>query len=101
VRNGGGWSADRWTLPSALDIEYNPYSAKHRCYGVSKARMAHLIESFSGEARRLTGRRPVICTTAHWWNTCTGGSGAFAADHALWVARHGRRERRVTARRLG
>lgn len=31
----------------------------------------------------------MIYTTAHWWNTCTGDSGAFATDHALWIARHG------------
>jgi lysozyme len=49
--------------------------------------MVGWIKSFSDEVERLTGRRPVIYTTAHWWNTCTGGSGAFA-DHALWVARY-------------
>lgn len=88
VRNGGAWSADGWTLPPALDIEYNPYDKKHKCYGLSRARMVGWITSFSDEMKRLTGRRPVIYTTAHWWNTCTGGSGAFASDHALWVARY-------------
>ncbi|SNX57490.1 lysozyme [Streptomyces sp. TLI_55] len=88
VNNGGGWSADGWTLPPALDIEYNPYDGKHRCYGLKKAAMVSWIKSFSNEIKRLTGRRPVIYTTAHWWNVCTGGSRAFAADHALWVARY-------------
>ncbi|MFF4498912.1 lysozyme [Streptomyces sp. NPDC001401] len=88
VRNGGRWSADGWTLPPALDIEYNPYNAKHKCYGMSKASMVSWIKSFSGEVKRLTGRHPVIYTTTHWWNTCTGGSRAFAANHALWIARH-------------
>ncbi|PWI19226.1 hydrolase [Streptomyces sp. Act143] len=88
VRNGGGWSADGWTMPPALDIEYNPYDSKHKCYGLKKARMVSWIKSFSKEVKRLTGRRPVIYTTTHWWNTCTGGSAAFAADHALWVARY-------------
>lgn len=88
VRNGGAWSADGWTLPPALDIEYNPYDRKRRCYGIGRAGMVAWIRSFSDEVERLTGRRPVIYTTAHWWNTCTGGSGAFAADHALWVARY-------------
>ncbi|MGW7205050.1 lysozyme [Streptomyces sp. NPDC054837] len=88
VRNGGDWSADGWTLPPALDIEYNPYDSKHKCYGLKKARMVSWIKSFSNEVKRLTGRRPVIYTTAHWWNTCTGGSGAFASNHALWVARY-------------
>ncbi|MDH6552206.1 lysozyme [Streptomyces sp. SAI-041] len=88
VRNGGAWSADGWTLPPALDIEYNPYDRRHKCYGMGRARMVGWIASFSDEVKRLTGRRPVIYTTAHWWNACTGGSGAFASEHALWVARY-------------
>ncbi|WP_030947943.1 lysozyme [Streptomyces sp. NRRL S-646] len=88
VHNGGTWSSDGWTLPPALDIEYNPYSTKHRCYGLSKAGMVSWIKSFSNEVKRLTGRHPVIYTTTHWWNTCTGGSGASASNHALWIARH-------------
>ncbi|WP_217235808.1 lysozyme [Streptomyces sp. AC555_RSS877] len=88
VGNGGGWRADGWTLPPALDIEYNPYDKKHKCYGLTKPRMVSWIKSFSDEVKRLTGRRPVIYTTAHWWNTCTGGSRAFASNHALWVARY-------------
>jgi GH25 family lysozyme M1 (1,4-beta-N-acetylmuramidase) len=89
VRNGGAWSADGWTLPPALDIEYNPYDKKHKCYGLSAAKMVGWIKSFSGEVKRLTGRRPVIYTTTHWWNTCTGSSRAFGSNHALWVARYG------------
>ncbi|MFJ9003160.1 lysozyme [Streptomyces canus] len=88
VRNGGAWSADGWTLPPALDIEYNPYDKKHKCYRMTKAQLVGWIKSFSDEVKRLTGRRPAIYTTAHWWNRCTGGSGAFASDHALWVARY-------------
>ncbi|MFC5214942.1 lysozyme [Streptomyces coerulescens] len=87
VRNGGGWRSDGWTLPPALDIEYNPYG-KQKCYGLSKAKMAGWIQSFSNEVKRLTGRRPVIYTTTHWWNTCTGTSRAFASNHALWIARY-------------
>jgi lysozyme len=88
VRNGGAWRADGWTLPPALDIEYNPYDKKHKCYGLSKAGIVSWIQAFSDELERETGRRPVIYTTTHWWNTCTGGSGAFAANHALWLARY-------------
>ncbi|MEU0585010.1 lysozyme [Streptomyces sp. NPDC006132] len=88
VGNGGSWSADGWTLPPALDIEYNPYDKKRKCYGLSKARMVGWIRSFSDEVTRLTGRRPVIYTTTHWWKTCTGNSSAFAADHPLWIARY-------------
>ncbi|WP_307673853.1 lysozyme [Streptomyces sp. V4I2] len=88
VRNGGSWTADGWTLPPALDIEYNPYDKKHKCYGLTKTQMVSWIKSFSGEVKRLTGRRPVIYTTAHWWNTCTGSSRAFGSNHALWAARY-------------
>lgn len=87
VKNGGAWRADGWTLPPALDIEYNPYG-KAKCYGLSKARMVSWIKSFSNEIKRQTGRRPVIYTTAHWWQLCTGNSAAFAADHPLWIARY-------------
>ncbi|MGY0023059.1 lysozyme [Streptomyces sp. cg35] len=87
VRNGGAWSRDGWTLPPALDIEYNPYSKK-KCYGMSKARLVAWVASFSDEIKRSTGRRPVIYTNYHWWKRCTGNSGAFAANHALWLARY-------------
>jgi lysozyme len=88
VRNGGDWTADGWTLPPALDIEYNPYDKKHKCYGLTKTGMVGWIKAFSDEVERLTGRRPVIYTTAHRWSTCTGDSGVLAAGHALWIARY-------------
>ncbi|MEU1568880.1 lysozyme [Streptomyces mirabilis] len=88
VRHGGDWRADGWTLPPALDIEYNPHSKKHPCYRLGWKRMVAWIRSFSDEIERETGRRPVIYTTAHWWNTCTGGSRAFASNHPLWIARY-------------
>ncbi|MEV5611390.1 lysozyme [Streptomyces sp. NPDC052225] len=87
VRNGGAWSRDGWTLPPALDIEYNPYGKK-KCYGMSRGRLVSWIKSFSDEIKRRTGRRPVIYTNYHWWAKCTGNSRAFAADHALWLARY-------------
>lgn len=89
VRHGGDWRADGWTLPPALDIEYNPYNTARRCYGLSKARMVGWIRSFSDEIKRETGRRPVIYTTTQWWKLCTGNSRAFSQSHPLWIARHG------------
>ncbi|MFH9675199.1 lysozyme [Streptomyces sp. NPDC017405] len=89
VEHGGGWRADGWTLPPALDIEYNPYSATRRCYGLGKAQMVRWIRAFSDEVRRRTGRRPVIYTTTQWWKLCTGNSRAFSKNHPLWIARHG------------
>ncbi|MFJ3423314.1 lysozyme [Streptomyces sp. NPDC086082] len=89
VAHGGGWKADGWTLPPALDIETNPYDKKHPCYSLSKTGMVNWIKAFSAEVNRRTGRRPVIYTTTQWWKTCTGNSGAFASTHPLWIARHG------------
>ncbi|OIK01787.1 hydrolase [Streptomyces sp. MUSC 14] len=88
VRHGGGWQADGWTLPPALDIEYNPYSKKRKCYGLTKKQMVRWIRSFSDEVRNETGRRPVIYTTTQWWKLCTGNSGAFSASNPLWIAGH-------------
>ncbi|MET8806153.1 lysozyme [Streptomyces sp. NPDC004546] len=89
VRHGGDWVADGRTLPPALDIEDNPYSKKHKCYGLGSTRMVRWIRSFSDEIKQETGRRPVIYTTTQWWRLCTGNSRAFAKSHALWIARHG------------
>ncbi|MFD4559831.1 lysozyme [Streptomyces sp. NPDC058469] len=88
VAHGGDWKADGWTLPPALDIEYNPYDKKHGCYGLSKTGMVNWIKAFSAEVNRETGRRPVIYTTTLWWKTCTGDNSALASTHALWIARH-------------
>jgi GH25 family lysozyme M1 (1,4-beta-N-acetylmuramidase) len=87
VRYGGWWRRDGWTLPPAVDLEHNPYG-KNICYGLTPAQMTGWITSFSDEIRQETGRRPVIYTTTRWWNSCTGGSRAFAPNHALWLARY-------------
>jgi GH25 family lysozyme M1 (1,4-beta-N-acetylmuramidase) len=79
----GGYAADGRTLPLALDIEYNPYGPE--CYGLSAAQVVAWLTAFTAEQQRLTGQRPIIYTTADWWNTCTGGSTAFGSD-PLWVA---------------
>lgn len=89
VRHGGDWRADGWTLPPALDMEYNPYDKKHKCYRLSRKQMVRWIRSFSDEIKHETGRRPVIYTTTQWWKLCTGNSRAFSSSHALWIARHG------------
>ncbi len=84
VANGGGWTGDGHTLPGMLDIEYNPYGTE--CYGLSQSQMVSWIGSFDNEYNSLTGRRPDIYTTADWWSTCTGNSGAFAQE-SLSIAR--------------
>jgi uncharacterized membrane protein YgcG len=52
VRDGGAWSADGWTLPPALDIEYNPLQPVRRDLH-DRPRVGHL----HGRQRRLR-RRP-------------------------------------------
>nr|QNJ46237.1 GH25 muramidase [Flammulina velutipes KACC42780] len=86
VAHGGGWSGDGITLPGALDIEYNPSGAT--CYGLSTSSMVNWIADFSNTYHSLTGRYPVIYTTADWWRTCTGNSASFANNSPLWIARY-------------
>ncbi|WFB11859.1 hydrolase [Streptomyces sp. LX-29] len=87
LRNGGGWTPDGWTLPPALDVEWNPYDRRKPCYGLRRAEMVRWIAAFSEEVLRQTGRRPVIYTTTTWWRRCTGDSAAFGSGHPLWLAR--------------
>jgi len=78
-------------LPLALDIEPDPYKARqqtNQCYGLSKAAMVTWIHQFMAEARLKTGKRPVIYTTAAWWQACTGNSAAFGR-YPLWIASYG------------
>jgi len=87
VDNGGGWSPDGRTLPGALDIEYNPYSGG-TCYGLSGEEMARWILGFSDTYHARTGRWPMIYTSTHWWNQCTGQLGDFSETNPVWVARY-------------
>jgi GH25 family lysozyme M1 (1,4-beta-N-acetylmuramidase) len=76
------------TLPIILDAEYDPYaSSEHTdtCYGLTSSQMVSWIDAFVAEANRRTGQRPIIYSTAQWWDECTGKSTAFAAD-PLWIA---------------
>lgn len=86
VANGGGWSRDGRTLPGTLDIEYNPYG--ETCYNMSHAAMVGWIRSFSDTYHSLTGRWPVIYTSAQWWDRCTGRTGDFSSTNPLWLARY-------------
>jgi GH25 family lysozyme M1 (1,4-beta-N-acetylmuramidase) len=75
-------------LPIILDIEYDPYAASegtNTCYGLSSSQMVSWIGAFVSEATRRTGQRPIIYSTAQWWNECTGKSTSFTAD-PLWIA---------------
>jgi uncharacterized protein with LGFP repeats/GH25 family lysozyme M1 (1,4-beta-N-acetylmuramidase) len=93
VQNGGGWSSDGITLPPVLDIEYNPYAGQtingvymgDTCYSMAGGAMVNWIADFSNTMLSLTGRMPVIYTTADWWSRCTGNYGGFG-NNPLWIA---------------
>lgn len=91
VRNGGGWSADKKTLPGVLDIEYNPYASSdgtNSCYGMSTGGMVDWIKAFNSEYLSDTGVYPIIYSTADWWRTCTGDSSAFSNTNPFWLAEY-------------
>lgn len=94
VRNGGGWSADGYTLPPVLDFEGNPYAGQtiggyyqgNTCYDMSPAQLTSWARDFGNTMLALTGRLPVMYTTTTWWNYCVGGPSGFG-DWPLWIAR--------------
>ena len=94
VQNGGGWSADGYTLPPVLDFEGNPYAGQtiggyyqgNTCYDMSPSQLTAWARDFGNTMKALTGRLPVMYTTTTWWNYCTGGPSGFG-DWPLWIAR--------------
>jgi GH25 family lysozyme M1 (1,4-beta-N-acetylmuramidase) len=93
VQNGGGWSADGYTMPPVLDFEFNPYEGKtingfyfgNTCYNMSPAQLQSWVRDFGNTVRSMTGRLPVIYTNTSWWNQCLGNPPGFG-DYPLWVA---------------
>jgi hypothetical protein len=68
----------------ALDIEYDIYISRDHtndCYGLSPAQVVAWITAFDGEVQRLTGKSPIISTTADWWDTCTAPARPSARTH--------------------
>lgn len=93
VQNGGGWSADGYTMPPVLDFEFNPYENRtingfyfgNTCYGMSPAQLGSWVRDFGSTMLAMTGRLPVIYTNTSWWNQCLGNPAGFG-DYPLWVA---------------
>ncbi|WP_354146574.1 lysozyme [Arthrobacter sp. 754] len=93
VQNGGGWSADGYTMPPVLDFEFNPYEGRtingfyfgNTCYGMSPAQLGSWVRDFGSTMQALTGRLPVIYTNTSWWNQCLGNPAGFG-DYPLWIA---------------
>jgi lysozyme len=81
----------RMRRPLVVDLENDPYAAKRHagnCYGLRPARMVDWIAAFTGRVMALTGKRPVIYTTADWWRQCARNTALFRQD-PLWVADYG------------
>jgi len=72
-------------LPLVVDLENNPYRKADDCYGLDVPAMTAWIARFTARAEALTGKWPVIYTTAAWWQECTGSTGQFRRD-PLWLA---------------
>ncbi|WP_309076179.1 GH25 family lysozyme [Paenarthrobacter sp.] len=93
VANGGGWSADGYTMPPVLDFEFNPYEGRtingfyfgNTCYNMSPAQLQAWVHDFGNTMQALTGRLPVIYTNTNWWNQCLGNPAGFG-NYPLWVA---------------
>ncbi|MFF1382723.1 lysozyme [Arthrobacter sp. NPDC058288] len=93
VQNGGGWTADGYTLPPVLDFEFNPYEGRtidgfyfgNTCYGMSPSQLTAWVRDFGNTMQALTGRLPVIYTNTMWWKQCTGDAAGFG-NYPLWVA---------------
>lgn len=93
VQNGGGWSADGYTMPPVLDFEFNPYEGRtingfyfgNTCYNMSPSQLTSWVQDFGSTMRSLTGRLPAIYTNTSWWNQCLGNPAGFG-DYPLWIA---------------
>jgi lysozyme len=70
--------------PLVVDLENNPYDGND-CYGLGVRPMIAWIAGFVNVAQHLTGKRPIIYTTAAWWQECTGSARRFGRE-PLWLA---------------
>jgi GH25 family lysozyme M1 (1,4-beta-N-acetylmuramidase) len=75
-------------LPFVIDLENDPYKKADDCYGRRVPVMIKWIAGFLSQAHRMTGKWPIIYTTAAWWQQCTGSTMQFRQD-PLWVAAFG------------
>jgi GH25 family lysozyme M1 (1,4-beta-N-acetylmuramidase) len=75
-------------LPFVIDLENDPYKKADDCYGRRVPVMIRWIAGFLSQAHRMTGKWPIIYTTAAWWQQCTGATTQFRQD-PLWVAAFG------------
>src|SRR6201996_315044 len=76
---------ERGRLPLVVDLENDPYNKADDCYGLRVPAMIAWIARFIARAEKLTGKHPVIYTTATWWRQCTESTGEFRRE-PLWLA---------------
>jgi lysozyme len=69
-------------FPLILDIE--------RDGGLGKAALADCIHAFLIELENLSGQKPILYTSASFWNYYVGDP-PWAMDHRLWIARYSTR----------
>jgi GH25 family lysozyme M1 (1,4-beta-N-acetylmuramidase) len=75
--------------PLVVDLENDPYRKNTDCYGIGVKKMTGWVAGFIRQVHTLTGRWPVIYTTAAWWQECTHSTTQFRND-PLWLAAFGR-----------
>lgn len=78
----GSTTLEAGDLPAALDLEYTD--------GPALAPEAYIaaVQTWLDAVEAATGRRPVIYTSASFWNGATASSTAFGR-YPLWVAEYG------------
>lgn len=64
-------------LPPALDLESSG--------GLAPAALQAWVREFFATLEPLTGRKTILYTYPHFWNTAMGATREFA-DHPLWIA---------------
>ncbi len=96
VAGVGAAIRDPWVLPPVIDLEAG---ATTQCWMRSDASwerhpktdrkmMVAWLHTLSNRIKTLTGRAPLIYTNRSWWDFCTGGSKAFAANGLFLAAYH-------------
>lgn len=86
---GGGARSAAARLPLMVDLESDPYApgdgTTGACYGMKARQIIAWIAGFATQTVALTGKAPIIYTSALWWRRCTGNTALFKRD-PLWIA---------------
>lgn len=85
------FTKDSRTLVPFIDLE-SPYASirANRCYNLTVPQMRAWIRAFADRIEAGIGRKPMIYTSASWWNPCTGNDPSFGR-YPLDVAHYAQR----------